>query len=131
MRGKEIFRGKVNEKEHLSEDVGEVERGDRDKCMFAWPDRREKEGETRIERDIPESKGGGVDARNCPCGKPIESRTHTAAECELYKTKVCKIVSAIFHPLKRHTSSYVDKSHTESRHNEEGLEGGYPATRGR
>ena len=41
------------------------------------PERRNRYTSSREEEEI--------DAKMCPCGKAIESRTHTAGECEIYK----------------------------------------------
>ena len=42
------------------------------------PERRKNYTSTRVEEE--------EDKQNCPCGKAVESRTHTVAEYELYIT---------------------------------------------
>ena len=41
------------------------------------PERRKRCTSSRSEEE--------VDAQMCPCGKAVESRTHTVAECEIYE----------------------------------------------
>ena len=41
------------------------------------PERRKRCTSSREEEE--------VDGQMCPCGKAVESRTHTVGECELYK----------------------------------------------
>ena len=43
-------------------------------------DLRERRKRYTISREEEE-----VDAQMCPCGKPIESRSHIVGECEMYK----------------------------------------------
>ncbi|CAM9303991.1 unnamed protein product, partial [Sphacelaria rigidula] len=41
------------------------------------PERKKRYSSRRVEEE--------VDRQNCLCGEGVESRSHTVAECELYK----------------------------------------------
>ena len=89
------LRNKMNSEKQLIRDIRGVERRDRNKCVFARRNGLRENAETTILCRWPgparkkkevytSSREEGVDARMCPSGKAIESRTHVVGECEIY-----------------------------------------------